>query len=693
MGRHAPEQEYEIVFCKGQQIDAQWGTFDPTTNFSLTAGTLRIKNGISTVSYEIGSSGFVTGPGMLSYVTDDKVAHINFDPVTVAVSGRTLLQPFYVLDESRIKYVGTSLNQLPKLTGINQTTTAIGEKPYYTKLDSSGGIILFNGSQSTASITGYQVSLRRLNLEATGVTLGSSYIIPDTLNSGTAGAATGNTARYVIPSIALDTSYTGDVKRVLVGYVGITGTTSGKLCARLAEISGDVVTYGDPVIIRSTVGSGTFRQSIDVTYHSSGVDSNCFVIATAVEPGNLAVLHSTSGELIACNPPSGLVLSGYFGTAVTLGSGTSSGSATQLSAVKCTSMNSTTGAGGGAVGYATSIQGQTSGTATGLIFTQKYFVSGTTITTGSIASIVNGSVNNFIESSGTSATNVPGITFISPATTSATSGVFILNYVLGTGTSSLYTSATGSGFTSIYGANITTGTSPFATLLKSYADATNRGGAGRRQDPYIISGNPYSGGYFSAFQLEPHIKTSTGFLSLNISRVDTTGAVSNSICEITTGDYFNSGITTSGASYRNIIDVKGTFPNYEYVVTLSGLSLNVFNFGIGASGEKWRNAGFGFSGYSNNSSVADNYGYKTPLGQVIGITGFIEDTGIVRNNNELRLYYSAASGTNSPNKYLGAASGSIVTKVAKTEAERRRLSTNYVTGVILIDSRNQLENV
>jgi len=718
MGRNAPEKESEIVFCKNQKNS----DFDADSESFSFNNSLQVKSGVVTADIRnAGPSGWITLPGILTYVTDDKTAHINFDPVRNnpggTSNGRIVLQPFYVYGENRSKYSSTSLDQPPKITGISLTEVTISSNAYYEKLDNSGGVLLTNGRWDTARGSGYQVFLQRMTLTNTGVVLGSTEVIPDTVNIAAAGTATGNTVRFTFPSIVSDPTYTGDTKRVLVGYLGASGATSGQLCARLAEINGETITYGDPVVIRSTLSSGTFRQSIDVTYHASGEGAGCFVIATAVDPGSLSVKHSTSGEIIACNPASGLVLAGSFGTPVPFASGTTSGSATQLSCVKCAALNITdSGAGEPSIGYVYSVQGRTSSTATGVNVIQKYFVSGTTITTGSTAQISYGQATSrkwgtHIDMSGTNARYVPRLTFTSPIARSNNSGVVTITTVMGTGVNA-YTSTAGSGVLAIYQVLADSGTFAFNSSRHVDLISNNNGGEGRSQGPYVISGNPYNSIYFSYFRLSPHQGGLGNGLCLELgqplSGSSPTVSGNVSICMLTTGDYYESGIRTSQRSYNNVAETYGTFPNYPYVVTLikgdSSTTLRLLDFGT--SGERWRNAGHEFYEYISgqqlnaNGSIGRNYELKMPLGKIISMSG-VNPTGVVTSGELAYGYFDShtTTGTNSVYQYLPPATlesgeiGAIVTKVALTESERRKMASSYIKKYVIIDTRNQLEEV
>ena len=204
--------------------------------------------------------------------------------------------PFYSFNTSgKIQNDGGSTYYvvLPTLTGLTRTGIPGNihfPKGKYLQTDNSGGLMLtqgITGNSSSSGLSGYRVGLQRITFADTGVIVGSSYYIPDTITNLTT-AGTGNSSKYTLADFEVDVSYTGDTKRVLIGYMGITGATSGNLCARLAEINGEVITYGDPVVIRSVIPSGALRQSISITYHSSGLDTNCFVVATTVDPGNLS---------------------------------------------------------------------------------------------------------------------------------------------------------------------------------------------------------------------------------------------------------------------------------------------------------------------------------------------------------------------------------------------------------------------
>lgn len=722
MGRNAPEQEYEIIFCRNQHssgLAGQWGYY----NSGFTAG----------VNVAFKASGFTnpryvsTGTAkeypfcnnMVTYVAEDNTTRVNFEPISGYISGgggvRSVLYPIYEPASGSQKINvggGNAAPILPVLTGFASTfsvslDTLSGARwnVRYEQLSPLTGIVLGNG-WTLVFPSGYMVGLQTISFTGTIPATGGVSYIPDTINPDAAGTASGNTARYTFASIAVDTSYTGDVKRVLVGYLGITGTTSGQLCARLAEISGTTITYGDPVVIRSTLSNGTHRQSIDVTYHSSGDSANCFVIATTVSQSGAGVLHCTSGELVACNPPSGLVLSGYFGTPVTAFESNTTGVTGYISQIKCAALNITnSGSGEPAFGYLAGIRGVTSGVPTGTLLLQQYRVSGTTITTGSVVNpgFTFNNLSTKIELSGASNAN--------KTTSYAFKSIDIRNFATGIGgnVSGLVsfagnigtglvgaTGVSGSGFAQYYRVRAT-GTVANSLTVNAYNNIS--GGRFWQQPYFIIPENPYSGQLFSTFYLEPRNATSGLYeQALFIGKVDHTTFSGVANCLFKSGTVYTSGTlnTTTGnddnSNYRNIIFVSGTFPDYHYIYTLetntvstSFLGVEIVRYDFGISGARLRNAGAGYRLISGWNT--DNQAYKIPLGLCIGTTGNINTTGVRTVSNETLLYFDSAADLYT--KHV--TTSGIVVEVAKTDSQRRKFANGTIaSSIVLVDTRNQL---
>lgn len=727
MGRHAPEQEYEIIFCRNQHssgLAGQWGYY----NSGLTAG----------VNVAFKASGFTaprtvsTGTAnqypfcnnMVTYVAEDNTTRVNFTPISGYISGgdsvRSVLHPIYEPASGNQKISlggGNAAPILPVLTGFTKSAVTIesslsGAKwnVKYEQLSSLTGILLGQG-YAIANPSGYLVGIQTISFTGATPVLGGNQYVPDTINPTATGTAIGSTARYTFPSFAVDTSYTGDIKRILVGYLGITGTTSGQLCARLAEISGTTITYGDPVVVRSQLSSGTYRQSIDVTYHSSGDSANCFVIATTISPSGAGIFHCTSGELVACKPPSGLVLSGYFGTPVTAFESNTTGVTGFISQIKCAALNITnSGSGEPAFGYLAGIRGVTSGVPTGTLLLQQYRVSGTTITTGSVVD-TGFAFNNLgtkIEVSGSDAHKIPPYTFKSINIRNFATGVGgnlsgLVSFLgtNGTGIQASLTGISGSGFAQYYAVRAT-GTAATSIYVTGYHNLS--GGRYWQQPYFVIPENPYSGQLYSTFYLEPR-QASSGLYeqALFIGEFDRNSFSGIANCLLKSGAVYTTGTlnTTTGTgsgnsgestNYRNIIAVSGTYPEYRYFYTIEPSIFNdiyigsvLFRYDLGISGDSLRNAGAGYRLISGWNT--DNQAYKIPLGLCIGTTGNINTTGVRTVSGETLLYFDSVDDLYQ--KHV--TTSGIVVKVAETDSQRRKFANGTVaSSIVLVDTRNQL---
>lgn len=726
MGRHAPEQEYEIIFCRNQHssgLAGQWGYYNSgiTTgvNVAFKASGFTVPRTVSTGT----ANQYPFCNNMVTYVAEDNTTRVNFTPISGYISGgsgsRFVLHPIYEPASGSQKIDvggGNAAPILPVLTGflpLSQTSidalSGMRWSPRYEQLTSFTGIILGHGRIffSTDPTSGYLVGLQTVSFTGATPVLGGPNYIPDTINSTATGSAAGLSARFTYASIAVDTSYTGDVKRVLVGYLGITGTTSGQLCARLAEISGTTITYGNPVVIRSALSSGTNRQSIDVTYHSSGDSANCFVIATTVSQSGIGILHCASGELIACNPPSGLVLSGYFGTPVTAFASNTTGVTGYISQVKCAALNITnSGSGEPAFGYLAGIRGVTSGVPTGTLLLQQYRVSGTTITTGAIVDpgFTIDNLSTKIELSGTDVRLASPYVFKSvnirnfaTGIGDNVSGLVCFIGTAGTGLSGgISTSTLGSGFAQYYAVRAT-GTVAASRLVNAYNTAS--GGRAWQQPYFVIPENPFNAELFSTFYLEPRVAVSGLYeQALFIGKFDRDTFTGIANCLFKSGGVYTSGTlnTTTGSNnnsnYRNIIFVSGTYPNYNYIYTLesnynfgSPLGVGIVRYDFGTSGTLLRNAGAGYRLISGWNT--DNQAYKIPLGLCIGTTGNINTTGVRTVSGETLLYFDSVDDLYQ--KHV--TTSGIVVKVAETDSQRRNFANKTVaSSIVLVDTRNQL---
>jgi len=720
MGRHVPEKQYDIVFCKNQsqRTDDCWianvgydstslGTYD-------TSVTILFPFGNQNINLTSGNR-FPVFPNTPAYITKDQACLHSFRPRDInedtSLNNTPIsVNPLFIWDTfARTESQNSDI--LPLLTGVTSTSISGFFGGKYIPLDDSGGVMLLQGTGVSAAtgVSGYRVALQRITFNSTGIVTGSSYVIPDTITNLTT-AGTGNASKYTFAEIARDFSYTGAVKRVLVGYLGITGTTSGTLSARLAEISGEVITYGDPVIVRSTLSSGAHRQSIHVTHHSSGSGANCFVIATAVDSGNLAVLHSVSGQIVACNPPSGLTLSGFFGTPVTAFSG-----ATFISRIACCAFECTTTSQlpvGFLVGYSGVVA--TSGTATGEPVIQMYQVSGTTLSVTGTTGFTNFSTgitySTYHEFSGALASNSPFrnvLTSFSGAVSG--SGLFAYSAITGSGSSAYLAGGTRFGIfraPAIFSEPGSANTP--RVFLYSVNVGTNAGGANLTDFAYNIPENPYSGEFGSAFNIIPRGINDTPalavhrFNSIGNTFTGSSFAFASGISYLNTGiTYISTGITTATATgdygqflytngFQNIIHVSGTFPNYTRIYTLSAQAsgrrvLTTYDFGT--SGEDWNTAGQVCR--VNPSGLGDGDLY--PFGIVAANPNNPLNSGFAVSGTTGYVYLTGASQLTGVNSMFFPSTG-IPVKIGRTDAGKIKLASQVtLTSIIFIKNKSVLD--
>lgn len=725
MGRHVPEKQYDIVFCKNQseRTDSSgWtlnmgydgtglGIYDTTVNPLLPLGD---PNTLLTAGTSLATGGrFPVFPNTPAYITKDQACLHSFEARDIqkenAFGSPIKVNPLFIWDT--FAKADTS-NPLPLLTGVTRSSISGFFGGKYIPLDASGGVMLLQGTGTTATgLSGYRVALQRITFNPTGIVTGSSYVIPDTVTNLTT-AGTGNSTKYTLAEIAQDLSYTGNVKRVLIGYLGITGATSGTLSARLAEISGSLVTYGDPVIIRSALSSGAHRQSISVTYHASGSGANCFVIGTTVDSGNLAVLHSVSGQIVACNPPSGLTLSGYFGTPVTAFSG-----ATFISRIACCAFECTTTS-QLPVGFLVGYSGASSGTATGDLQIQMYQVSGTTLSVTGTTGFTNFGTgitySTYHEFSGGIATNPFRSVLTSFSGAVSGSGLFVHSAVTGTGIAAYNAQAGNASGTTRFGifrapalfSDPTSGNTP-NVFLYAASLVTGRGGLNLTDFAYNIPQNPYSGEFGSAFNIIPR---SGDTPVLAVHRFQATGntfqgagsSFASGMCYFNTGiTYISTGLTvaTSTGAYgqfpysngfQNIIHVSGTFPNYPRIYTLSALSggqrtLTTYDFGT--SGEDWNTAGQACR--VNPSGLGDGDLY--PFGIVATNPNNPLNSGFVVSGTTGYVYLTDASQLTGVNPMLFPSTG-IPVKIGRTDAGKIKLaSQTTLTAIVFIKNKSVID--
>jgi hypothetical protein len=401
MGRQAPDPQYKIITC---DVQTSSGTISGYTPSFISGG-----NYIFQTLFPIGSSGInstgtaaigtgIGSPmpyvnGCLVGINDENKAIVDSPNSALPIAtGGVTTEDFLIIRSLQFNNrFYTNLLTGNTVTGITGFTNSYALKvtgaTYLKQQALSGSLtrqiydytdlnanysLLTTYVNNRAVVSGAVVGLEIIQHTDTGVVQVTGVNLVDTDNNSI-------TTNITFPSIAKDLSYTGDTQRFLIGYQSATGVTSGQLCAVLAEISGTTITVGTPAVIRSVVSSGTVGQSISVTYHS-GAESNGFVIATTVSPASAVTGWSTTGQIIAAQPSSGLVLGGTFGAAVPIFA-----SATGVFQPVCTAFNTSTGSYGIVVGSTgTTANYETLLSATGSY--QVYQVSGTTITTGIVNS-------------------------------------------------------------------------------------------------------------------------------------------------------------------------------------------------------------------------------------------------------------------------------------------------------------------
>lgn len=744
MGRHVPEKQYDIVFCKNQGLQNEFITWSGNASFDNSSASMNENELLSAGAFTlpfvsgnrfVGQSGlFFVYPNAPTYVTDELACHQSFVArKTSELDNYTpTLRPLFIWDTyGKGTSTGTNFTTgtpcLPILTGLTRTVSAATfPLAKYIPLDSSGGVILTQGvtTGTPSDTSGYRVTLQRLTFASTGFITGSSYVIPDTVTNDTT-AGTGTSSKFTFAEIASDLSYTGTVKRVLIGYLGITGSTSGTLAARLAEISGNLITYGDPVIIRSSLSSGAHRQSIYVTYHGSGSGANCFAIATAVDSGNLAVLHSVSGQIVACNPASGLTLSGSFGTPVTI-----FGSSTFISRVSCCALEYTTSS-QLPVGYVVGISGVTasSGIGTGDPAIQMYRISGTTITTtgqlsfGGYNPIGTGArFSTYIPFSGSNAfiypvrnTLVGNLT----ANTVSNSGVFACSMIAGTGTTaySVQNTPSGSGAYVLLRAPSTfTGSSPVSIFTYIRGMDSSEGSRDIQNYSYVIPENPYSGQFFSAFSIISRSGLGTlGGPVLAINKFNVSGDIfptgatgfRSGVCFLNTGTVYtnspgtirntaqsNLGFYSQDDIHQNIIHVIGNFPNYSRIFVLGEDNFNssfisqqnIITYNFGTSGQVLNSAAQVCKAV--NSRLGDTVTW--PLGLVLSNPSDPGNTGLVISGTTGYYYITGESQITGTSIF---ASTGIPVKLARTQKARTDIvkQMSPLTTIIFVKNKSVLD--
>ena len=404
MGRQAPDPQYKIITC---DVQTSSGTISGYAPSFISGG-----NYIFHTLFPIGSSGInSTGTAAIGTGTGSPMPYVNGCLVGVNDESKAIVDcsnsPFLFVSGGSLAEDQTIFRSLQfnnrfytnQLTGTTATgysgdpasfTLKVTGATYskqqalsgsltrqifdYTDLDANYSL-LTTYVNDRAVVSGAVVGLEIIQHTDTGVVQVTGVNLVDTVNNSI-------TANITFPSIAKDLSYTGDIQRFLIGYQSATGVTSGQLCAVLAEISGTTITVGTPAVIRSVVSSGTVGQSISATYHS-GATSNCFVITTTVSPASAVTGWSTTGQIIAAQPSSGLVLGGTFGAAVPIFD-----AATGVFQPVCTAFNTNTGSYGIIVGNTGTTANYTPGSGS----YQVYQVSDTNITTG-IVNFVNTTAN------------------------------------------------------------------------------------------------------------------------------------------------------------------------------------------------------------------------------------------------------------------------------------------------------------
>lgn len=725
MGRNAPESEFQFITCYNQttgnfgpdynELRVDVPVLTPTNNQTpLTTGNIFMRStGVSRGNVFSGNKGVPYPNNTLVWVTDDNRAVWGGDPSFLTgiagISGNSIRTGVPVAFSTKPIYgVGTTGYVLgnagnfifPILPNVSATKINVGYSSgaygEYVDLNETGGLFLTYGNVSQ----GHVVGIQPLTFTNTGVITGAITTLNDTRFNSGSGTLLG---KLTFPCIVKDTSYTGDVSRVLIGYQAVSGVGSGQLCALLAEISGSTITTGEPVIIRSIVNSalGNYGTSIKACYHSAGTASGSFVIATTVV-NTSDFTKSTSGEIIACNPASGVTLSGTFGTAATIYKSNTTGSTGYVSRAVCQAMNTWTGVSG--FGIVCAITGGTTGSnASGNLSVQRYYLSGTTITTGIAQNPFTADTFNTLCNwgSGSDTTDTPDQTNYLAEYAGSGSGFFdyidVVSSGFVTGVKSYFTSATGIQYHIGVPASLTSGAPTYSgDASGAYTHLNYRISGFYYFSPNIYSGS-FSGITSAALHCSRSVVTSTGSGSgaVHLRSLVVSGVINQGVSYSSPTVLLSSGINydpvsclnvnksgaVSGCGNLNIIKISGTMPNISTVHTLakSGFGTDTNSTGIGlitfslTSGTT--NAGYQMRTYSGAFS---NLNGPFPQDLNLGIVVNTLDTG--------NGVYSLASGAVT----VYPASG-IVVKVAKTPNARRQLVEQGLKGFAIVDARSAFD--
>lgn len=714
MGRHAPEQEYEIITCYSHfnNTDSSLSGYTPAsiplyfdgqTATGLGLDRLQIPSpyGASGTSITGTEAVFVSGSSsgvpyfnnQFVLITDDKKA-INIGTSSGSnnnISGRyhtitNLYRPSIPSNILSTSSGATGFLAQPVSFYFSQITgNYVGGVEKLN--DGRYAILSYVGAANTTG--GSRVWLTIGSVSSTGVTLETPSLIPNTDNLS---VATG----LIMPCLVKDLSYTGNVDRVLVGYRAATGVSSGLLCATLAEISGNTITYGDQIAIRSIVITGVHNGSIKACYHPKQTG---YVISTTVS--GTGTISATSGELIACNPPSGLVLSGYFGTPVVSMASNTTGVTGQINHIACQSLNAYSGIEDYGISIAVARGGLAS--VSGNLCFQTYQLSGTQIITGTIVEYSGvGSGSFSADRSGTTSTSGTVNRCIVEEPSPTTNSGFI-SYL-----GALYSQLTKFNALFLLDYSLTTNVNNVSVFNIPAASANNinrkQARPGIVPDFKIISGNPYGGSVFSALtintssgdnlndleQPEKRLITikddiqainaaSSGYILISGTRTQyvLSSGRSNSFLNSFFNNYFNC----------NVIDYRGTFPNYSGLTCISatgnansdnptGISFVniVFSSGIDTPGMNYRLT----SGVFTKPEILSG---TTPSGFAL-VTYKNMSIGLVVNPNNQGLENDPAAVkiTNKEDAFLS----TLKVKVPKTERARLNMFNQGLKNIEVI---------
>ena len=725
MGRQAPDPQYKIITC---DVQTSSGTISGYAPSFISGG-----NYIFSTLFPIGSSGInSTGTAAIGAGTGSPMPYVNGCLVGVNDESKAIVDSpnaalpiasgqvsedqsiirslqynnrFYTNQLTGATYTGLSGEPASftlKVTGATylkqqalsgSLTRQIFD---YTDLDANYSL-LTTYVNNRAVVSGAVVGLEIIQHTDTGVVQVTGVDLVDTVNNSI-------TTNITFPSITKDLSYTGNTQRFLIGYQSATGVTSGQLCAVLAEISGTTITVGTPAVIRSVVSSGTVGQSIAATYHS-GAESNCFVITTTVSHASAATGWNTTGQIIAAQPSSGLILGGTFGAAVPIFN-----AATGVFQPVCTAFNTNTESYGivvGSTGTAFNYE-----TVTGSY--QVYQVSGTTITTGIVNSLTGAYSQAYARITG-KVWNSRRLTEISSVVT----GSGLISYIsYGNG---LFGNNDQAGFASLSYMHVpyslsATGRTQYNALSLLIFGNSNPGSGGFcnriPSSPYLkLPTNPYNAPHGSFIFLCQSYGIGYPFSSTSTLHIGTlaTATGSNFYTGLTRQIFYSPGTlrfrglysltsgnssfsdqvtltgTLTGAISGNVttftpVKLKGTYPNYTGIVVINQDC--IFDLALAST--------TGEQSYTLKQNV-----FKTPVAMGANPVFLSGSASVTSRDPESVGLVINPSGTLTNNRAIinsgTLLTGTVLVKTALTETAKKQLLRDCVKTFALVENHNIFE--